>query len=367
MFRLEKTVRAERSAAVVRKNVRGIAGLIAVLLAVLLMSACGSSGNDSANVSSPAAGPSQSQSPSPEASPSPSPSSSSEEAQTRTVKHYYGETEIPLHPQRVAVFGLEDIALSLGAPIVYAYGFDGYYLYDRLKELNVPLSGSADLNPNFEAILAAKPDLIVLQGYFTDQQGYDKLSKIAPTIAFTPGDWKASIVEIGQALGLEDKAQTTIAAYDDKLKQAKEAIAAAAGSANTVVFLRPSDKDLQVFFPSFAPLIYNELGLQPDASIAEFQKESGEDWGINTSLEKLPSITADYVFAIYGGSISSSEEYAKETSAATEVEKLQVWKAMPAVKNDHVFKVSARTWMSSGPIADGSVVDDVRAAVTEAP
>jgi len=327
-----------------------IAALIVVLLAALMVSACGNNGNSNTTGAS--------------ASSSPSASAPSEGARTQTVKHYYGETEVPLHPQRVAVFGLEDIALSLDAPLVYAYGFDGYYVYDKLKERNVPVSGSSDLKPNVEAILASNPDLIVLQGYFTDEQGYKELSKIAPTIAYTPADWKGNVVEIGKVLGAEAKAQEVLSAYDGKLKQAKETISAAVGTANSVIYLRPSDKDLQVFYPSFAPLIYDDLGLKPDASIAEFQKESDEDWGINTSLEKLPSIKADYVFAIYGGSISSAEEFAKETAASTEVEKLQLWKDLPAVKNNRVFKVSARTWMSSGPIANGHVIDDVVAAVT---
>ncbi|QHT63690.1 ABC transporter substrate-binding protein [Paenibacillus lycopersici] len=340
---------------------RGIAALIVVVLVALLASACGNN-NSNSNAGGANAG---------ESTPAPANAGSSgpppaEEAATKTVKHYYGETEVPAHPQRVAVIGLEDIALSLGVPLVYAYGFEGYYLYDRLKATNVTLSDSPDTKPNLEKILAAHPDLIILQGYFTDEAGYKELSKIAPTIAYTPADWKANIVAIGDVLGLADKAQETIAAYDDKLKQAKDAIAAAAGDRNSVVFLRPSDKDLQVFFPSFEPLLYNDLGLKPDASIDEFQKESEDDWGINTSLEKLPSITADYVFAIYGGSISSEDEFQKEMAASTEVEKLSVWKALPAVKNNHVFKVSARTWMSSGPIANGYVIDDVKAAVTGA-
>jgi len=52
-----------------------------------------------------------------------------------------------------------------------------------------------------------------------------------------------------------------------------------------------------------------------------------DDWGINTSLEKLPSITADYVFAIYGGSIDNAEDFAKSSAASIEIEKMQVYHA----------------------------------------
>ncbi|GED66796.1 hypothetical protein BRE01_04980 [Brevibacillus reuszeri] len=60
----------------------------------------------------------------------------------------------------------------------------------------------------------------------------------------------------------------------------------------------------------------------------------------------------------------SAEEFATANAASVEVEKLQVWKSMPAVQQDHLFKVSARHWMMSGSIAEGKVIDDVVAAVT---
>ncbi|WP_019912047.1 ABC transporter substrate-binding protein [Paenibacillus sp. HW567] len=325
--------------------------LLLLMLMGLVVSACGN--NNSATGST-----------APAETGAASPAAPAAEPAMQIVKHAYGETEVPLHPKRIAVIGLEDVMLSLDVPLVYAYGFDGFYLYNELKEKNIQMSGQADLTLNLEAILAAQPDLIVLQKYYTDDKGYGELSKIAPTIAFTPDDWKSSIKVIGQALGLEDKAQEVIQASEDKIAAAKAEITSAVGSNKSVIYIRPSDKDLQVFFPSFMPLLYDKLGFRADASVAEFQKTAEDDWGINTSLEKLPDITADYVFAIYGGSISSQEDYEKEVAAQSEVEKLQVWKVMPAVKQKHFYKVSARTWMSSGPIAEGRIVDDVVAAVT---
>lgn len=330
-----------------KSKLRGLVGLMLLLLAALV-SACGNNANTDGQTSTVTA----------------ASAAQSDKPKTQSIEHALGKTEVPLHPKRVAVFGLEDLTLSIGVPMVYAYDFDGYYLHDQLKGLNIPLSGSADFNPNLEAILDAQPDLIVVQRNAIDEKGYDELSKIAPTIAFSPDDWKSAIVQIGKATGLEDKAKVAVEAHADKLKQAKDTIISAVGPDKTVVFMRPSEKDLQVFYPSFNPLIYNELGLKPDVSITEFQKQSTDDWGINTSLEKLPSIVADYVFAIYGGSISSAEDFAAATAESTEVEKLQVWKAMPAVQQNHVFKVSARHWMMSGPIAEGKVIDDVVAAVT---
>jgi iron complex transport system substrate-binding protein len=357
MHQRKRTIYASKGFIWNQSKYRMIAGLMITLLLTAMISACGNNSNTEGNASAGNAT---------ELAQTDSPQSTAqaEEEQPLTIKHAYGETKVPSNPKRIAVIGLEDITLSLGVPMVYAYGFDGYYLKDQLDELNIPLSGSSDTNQNLEQILESKPDLILLQQYFTDQAGYDGLSKIAPTLPFTPDDWKTNITEIGKVLGLEEKSQAVIQAYDDKIKEAKATIASAVGTDNTVVFIRPSIKDLQVFFPSFNHLLYEQLGLKPDSSIEAFQKESTEDWGMNTSLEKLPLITADYIFAIYGGSIDTAEDFAKEEAVSAEVEKLSVWKTMPAVERNHVFKVSARHWMSSGPIAEGRVIDDVVAAVT---
>ncbi|GGG53894.1 ABC transporter substrate-binding protein [Paenibacillus radicis (ex Gao et al. 2016)] len=347
MHQTEKAFRAIARGGLGQIRTRGIGLLLILICMTVIVSACGKQANTNVK----------------QAEETPASTASNEGAQTQFIKHGFGETEVPLHPKRVAVFGLEDIMLSLEAPMVYAYGFKGYYLEEQLNKLNIKLSNNTNFEPSYEQILASQPDLIIVQQYSIDQSRYEELSKIAPTIAFAPDDWRSSIVVIGKALGLEDKAQAVLKAHDEKIEQAKKAVTDAVGTDKTVVYMRPSEKDLQVFFPSFS-FVYTAFGLNPDASIAEFQKETSDDWGINTSLEKLPTITADYIFAIYGGSIDTEEEVQKQLDSSAALEKLQVWKAIPAVKENHVFKVSPRHWMSSGPIAESKQMEDVVAAVT---
>lgn len=353
-----------------RGTLRGIGMLLAAALLAIMLSACGSNGADNANDNAAVnantnanAGTQTSGEDNAAAGNGTNAAAQTDEPRFITVKHGYGETQAPLHPKRVAVFGLEDIMLSLEAPIVYAFDFNGYYLDERIKKLNIAVSGNADFAPNAESILATKPDLIIVQQYSVDQAGYDALSKIAPTLAFVPDDWKSSIVEIGKVLGLEDKAQEVLKAHEDKLASARETIVGAVGPDKTVAYIRPSDKDLQVFFPSFN-FVYTDLGLKPDNSIGKLQKETKDDWGITTSLEKLPLLTADYVFAIYGGSIDNEEDYAKAENSAAGIQKLKLWQSIPAVKQNHVFHASARNWMSAGPIAESNEIDEVVAAVT---
>jgi len=331
--------------------------LIAVLAFALALGGCANNeGNkDSSGASIPAA-----------EQASQSASADSEKEQTpMKIKHDYGETTVPAAPARIVSIGMEDILLSLDVPLVQAFSTEGYYLDAQIKEKGIPINSSFDIN--FEAILAADPDLIIMNTYMTDEKGYEELSKIAPTIAFVRDNWQTGIVEIGKALGKEEQANVLLQAYQDKLKQAKAAIVQAVGEGKTVAFIRPSTKEVELDFPEWAwtSALYNDLGLLPDPQVLEFKKNSTDDWGgTMLSLEKLPDLTADYLFMDYGASMSAETDFQKAVAAASEVEKLNVWKAIPAVAKGQTYKVSARHWALNGPIADGLKIDDVVQALT---
>lgn len=326
--------------------------LLLILLVTLMLSACGTNtgSEDTAGQSTE----------------EPATKPETQEEQTRTVKHDYGESVIPVSPQRIVSIGMEDVLLSLDEPLVQAFSTDGYYLDQQIKEKGIPINSSFDIN--LEAVASANPDLIIINKYMTDEQGYEQLSKIAPTIAYIRDDWQSWLPEIGKALGKEDKANAILQGYLDKLKEAKESIVQAVGEGKTVAFIRPSTKDVELDFPEWAwtAALYNDVGLQPDPQVLEFQKNSTDDWGgTMLSLEMLPELTADYLFMDYGASMSNEEDFQKDVAQAKEVESLNIWKAIPAVKKGNVYKVSARHWALNGPIADGLKVDDIVSALTE--
>ncbi|WP_254450640.1 AraC family transcriptional regulator [Cohnella herbarum] len=284
--------------------------------------------------------------------------------QTKVVKHMMGESEIPINPQRIAVNGLEDIMLVLDAPMVLAQSLKGQYLYDRLQEKKVP-SVYTPGSINYESILDSEPDLIIANLLASDKESYEQLSKIAPTIVYDRSDWKNSIVAIGKAINREDKAASVIQAYDEKLSKAKAAIIAKIGADRTLAFIRPSNKDVQLFFPAFSytSIAYKDLGMTLDPVLAKFREKEGEEsWGIEASLETLPDLSADYLFVTAGGSFDSEDEAKVALEELTEVENLTIWNNIPAVKQGHVYKMSARHWMLNGPIADNMKIDDVLAA-----
>ncbi|MFB9278589.1 ABC transporter substrate-binding protein [Cohnella cellulosilytica] len=333
--------------------------LIAALTLALALGGCTSNGsnNESSGASTPPA----------EQASQPASAETEKEPEPVKIKHDYGETTVPAAPARIVSIGMEDMLLSLDVPLVQAFSTEGYYLDEQIKEKGIPTNSSFDIN--LEAIIAAEPDLIIMNTYMTDAQGYEELSKIAPTIALIRDNWQTGILEIGRALGKEEQANAVLQAYQDKLKQAKETIVQAVGNDKTVAFIRPSTKQVELDFPGYAwtSALYSDLGLLPDPEVLEIQKNSTDDWGgTMLSLEKLPDLTADYLFMDYGASMAAEADFQNDVAAAAEVEKLNVWKAIPAVKKGQTYKVSARHWALNGPIADGKKIDDVVQALTGA-
>ena len=118
---------------------------------------------------------------------------------SRTVKDLDGnEIEVPASPQKVVAMSEPtlDNALALGVPLVGATAGRGQstipnYLSDKGKD--IPILGNV-AQPNFEAIGAAKPDLILVDGTSVNnnQPVLDALAKIAPTVytGYPGGDWR---------------------------------------------------------------------------------------------------------------------------------------------------------------------------------
>ncbi|WP_409332835.1 iron-siderophore ABC transporter substrate-binding protein [Trujillonella humicola] len=146
-----------------------------------------------------------------------------------TVETAFGDVTIEEEPTRVVALGWSDAetALALGVQPVGASdwlgvgGDDGLgdwveQSYDEAPEL------IETLEPSYEAIAALEPDLILDTRSSGDQDRYDTLSAIAPTIGQPDGvgpyqtTWQQQLEMVGQALGKSDEA----AALQDEVEQA---------------------------------------------------------------------------------------------------------------------------------------------------
>src|SRR6201992_1837803 len=130
-----------------------------------------------------------------------------------TITHAFGETTIPEPPKRgvSAGFPEQDDLLALGVvPIAVTNWFGdqpfGVWPWAQPKLGNAkPVVLNLDNGIQVNQIAGLKPDLIVATDAGLDQDTYQKLAAIAPTLAQSAGDaffepWKDQAKAIGQAV-----------------------------------------------------------------------------------------------------------------------------------------------------------------------
>lgn len=156
-----------------------------------------------------------------------------------TIAHVFGETTITERPQRVVTLGWysQDVVAALGVVPVgvedFTWGTVKEYLpwfKDKVVELGGELpellrhddAGAYD----YEQILALEPDVILALHSGISETEYQRLTEIAPTVAYTGIPWTSDrerlTLDIGRVFGEEQRAQQLL---DDS----EAAIAEAAG------------------------------------------------------------------------------------------------------------------------------------------
>ena len=186
---------------------------LAVLLTALSLAACGS---DSDSGDSPAA---------PQAT---------QGAFPVTVQHKYGSTTIESEPKRVVTVGYtdQDPVLALGVVPVGVGDFLGGYKWRERPWAQDALAGAkpavvSGQEINFEAVAAQRPDLIIAINAGLQKNDYEKLSKIAPTVAQDGKyidfgmPWEDQTLLVGRALGRHEQAQKLIDDLHAKFAQVR--------------------------------------------------------------------------------------------------------------------------------------------------
>ncbi|WP_415853984.1 iron-siderophore ABC transporter substrate-binding protein [Sinomonas sp. G460-2] len=157
-----------------------------------------------------------------------------------TVKHAYGETTIAKQPTRVATVSWvnDDVALALGVvPVAvpkneWGGNASGSTPWKDAKlaalgaswgSAKAPAQFSEADGVNVTEIAKAAPDVILAAYSGLKKEDYDKLSKIAPVVAFpelaygTP--WQESTRLIGQALGKSAEAEKLVTNLENRIKE----------------------------------------------------------------------------------------------------------------------------------------------------
>ncbi len=152
-------------------------------------------------------------------------------AATVTVQHARGESVVPLNPRRVVVFDLAalDILQALGVDAVVGVAGDQFPLHlAPFADAKYPRIGTL-FEPNYEAINAARPELIITGGRSSAK--YDSLSRIAPTVDVPMGGARyidtvvANTELLARIFGKEEKARELVDGLRQSLAKLKETTA----------------------------------------------------------------------------------------------------------------------------------------------
>lgn len=291
----------------------------------------------------------------------------SSSAETRTVEGFYGPVELPVRPKRLIPGGgwAMDYALVLGLPLVAGTAFYGalpedYPEYQReaypdvLSDLEMVQADPA----NYEQIATYEPDVILDSGSSFDEERYERLSQIAPTLAFTEytGEeglekaiWREPLSDIGRAFGLEDRAERLIADYAARAEEMEQRIAERwEGAKFAIVDLNAEGIYVAgtVLDPG-SQVLFGDLGVEPASLLTPSAQQ--------LSLEALPDLDADVIFAGVRWKEGSLE---RDLEAATTTEESPLWQRVPAVERDQVYRFDSEI-AYTGPLCAQAFLDVV--------
>lgn len=224
--------------------------------------------------------------------------------------HRFGTTVVPKRPERIVIAGLteQDAVLALGyKPIATTewYGRQPGAIWPWAREAMGDAKPTVlDASDGFqlERIAALRPDLIIGTNAGMQRDDYEKLSRIAPTIAGVKGGtdyfspWEEQTVLIAQALGEEDAGRKLVARI--KADYAEVAAAHPEWEGKTATFSQGGFYDglIYVYPPGLNTEFLSYLGFEINPKLAPLVRRAGEQ--VTVSPERLDVLDADVaVFA----------------------------------------------------------------------
>jgi iron complex transport system substrate-binding protein len=279
-----------------------------------------------------------------------------------TIKHAFGETPITAEPKRVATVGWNDadVVVSLGVVPVGAtkitWGGNANGSTDWFDAGVAELDADAEIaryddtaGVPVEEIAATKPDLILGVNSGITKEDYDKLSKIAPTVAF-PGaawgtSWEDSVKIVGQALGRTELAAQVTAHTNTAIDDAVAKYPQIKGKSAAWAWFTPTDLSVVGLYTSsdLRPQILRRFGMVDAPTVAALSKGNNQ-FSANLSAEKSSTLDADVLIF-----------YVTKPEEVDTLSKHPLLGQIPALKSGHYVasadNATALTMSSPSPLS----------------
>ena len=281
---------------------------------------------------------------------------SSSTGATISVEHAQGTTEnVPVNPETVFVFdlGVLDTMNALGLEA------------DGVPEAEFPESlakyAGADYTkigsmkePDFEAIAAGDPDLIIISG--RTAAAYPELSEIAPTVDLSVDmaqpveSFTEQATTVGRIFGQEDAVAGKLTEIDEQIEATK---AKAADAGKALIVLTSGGETTAYGAGSRFGLIHDVLGV-PTAADVKSEGSHGE----SVSFEFIKETNPDLLFVI-----DRDAAVGTEGAAASAVLDNELVASTNAAKNGKIVSLDPSAWYLVGygldnlPAMIGAVAD----------
>ena len=277
------------------------------------------------------------------------------------IEHYSGTDVVPVSPKTVVVadiaallslhdLGVEGIAglLGLGVPIPDKYA--GALNNPDFEEL-----GSV-WEPDYEAINALEPDLIIVAG--RSSRIYADMKEIAPTADLTVWEdfynkFQEQHRNMGKIFGVEDRVEERLAELDAEVQE----VSVQAAGAGKALILMTTGAEVTAYGPgSRFGFVHDTFGY----AAADENLEREATHGDAVSFEYILEMQPDVLFVI-----DRASAIGEEGKAAAEILDNELVAQTPAWQNGRVIYVNSFDWYIAWTALPAffQVVEDVKAGL----
>lgn len=265
----------------------------------------------------------------------------------------FGPVEVPADPATVVALdeyaALNALALGVEPALVFA-SFQSVVGGEVLTDAGIEVvPGSAEAGPNFEAIAAADPDLILFTTEGAWASNFEELSAIAPSVSMpydTP--WRDVVAFTAEVLDRGAEADVLVAAVESRLAELQAALADDPQSLSIL----GSSMGLHFGVSSVSPLarIVDEAGFTRPAAQADGAADEVFTSAVPLSLETLGDHDADTV-AVLSGAYYDQDVFLEAPT----------FQALPSVAAGRSVVVDGDLWFGTYPFAVYWLLEDLAA------
>jgi iron complex transport system substrate-binding protein len=257
------------------------------------------------------------------------------------VKHAQGETTVATNPEKVVVFDFAtlDNLDRLGVKIIGVPGSIAFPEYLKKYDGADYTKVGTLFEPDYEAVNAAEPDLIIVGGRSAAK--YGELAKIAPTIDLTVpakefiSGTEANIEKLGQIFGKETEAKAEVDKLNSELAALKEKTK---GKGKGLMILTSGGK-ISAYGPgSRFGVLHDSFGVEPAAPDL-----SVGNHGQPVSSEFILETNPDWLFVL-----DRDAAIGREGTSAKQLLDNELIRQTNAWKNDQVVYLNAQNWYLVG-------------------